>query len=86
MAAFSTVLFEAMLLGKVPITIKSCCFDGALHYEHEVLDMTADYRATLHRLFSAETRAKYARKAQAPEIDWLELLRGNFPQAAPGKA
>lgn len=76
MAAHSTVLFESGLLGKVPIAIRSDCFRRPLHYRHEVVDMSGDYRAQLAGALTDQIRSSYRTVADADELNWGGEIEG----------
>ncbi|MGA7802794.1 MAG: hypothetical protein WCC36_18500 [Gammaproteobacteria bacterium] len=79
MAAHSTVLFEASLLGKVPIAIRSDCFRRPLHYAHEAVDMSAAFDDQLASALSAGVRAKYSAMGGVEQLNWASLV-GQLPQ------
>jgi len=60
LSAHSTVLFEAALLGLVPIAVRSSCFEDLLPFEHEVVDVRLPLRDQLEKTMSEETRSEYA--------------------------
>ena len=70
LAAHSTVLFEAGLLGKVPVALRTECFRRPLHYRHEVVDLGRDFRAELATALGDDVRARYKSQGEGLELDW----------------
>lgn len=74
MAYNSTTLFEAGLVGRVPIgIIGKCCVDGPT-FPHEVIRMDGNYEAMLDQAVSEETRARYPGILSETEPDWGEIV------------
>ena len=70
MGAQSTVLFDSLCLGKVPIEIRSDCFDEALPFPHEVIDVRSAFADKLGHVLSSKTREHYTSSLNKPELDW----------------
>jgi hypothetical protein len=70
MGAQSTVLFDSLCLGKVPITISSDCCDYILPFPHEVIDVRSAFADKLRHILSSKTREHYASGLNKPELDW----------------
>jgi hypothetical protein len=70
MGAQSTVLFDSLCLGKVPIEIRSDCFDEALPFPHEVIDVRSAFADKLVHVLSSKTREHYTSILNKPELDW----------------
>lgn len=70
MGAQSTVLFDSLCLGKVPIEIRSDCFDEALPFPHEVIDVRSAFADKLVHVLSSKTREHYSSILNKPELDW----------------
>jgi|GEM_PF-1650460 len=73
----STVLFEAGLVGVVPIVIfGKSCQQGAFTFPHEIVDLNGDYRAMLDQALSKDTIDRYSGtfRENTPEIDWGECI------------
>jgi hypothetical protein len=77
MAYDSTVLWEAYVLGLVPISVQGNRFRGRLSFPHEVLDVTTtNLEACLGKLLSPETAEKYRRKTVKDNFDWENIIVG----------
>ncbi|MDT8384905.1 MAG: hypothetical protein RRB22_10845 [Gammaproteobacteria bacterium] len=74
-AAHSTVLFEAALLGKVPIAVRSRCFRGNLPYKHEIVDVNMNYREMLVNSLANVTRKRYSSTMAEYEFNWVDKLQ-----------
>jgi hypothetical protein len=70
MGVQSTVLFDSLCLGKVPIEIRSDCFDEALPFPHEVIDVRSAFADKLVHVLSSKTREHYTSILNKPELDW----------------
>ena len=70
MGVQSTVLFDSLCLGKVPIEIRSDCFDEALPFPHEVIDVRSAFADKLVHVLSSKTREHYSSILNKPELDW----------------
>lgn len=79
MAAHSTVLFDALTIGKVPVAVRSRCFEQRIHFQHEVVDVRGDYPTALRAALDPTTAQRYAVEAAQTELDWrsevVQLLR-----------
>ena len=78
MGVQSTVLFDSLCLGKVPIEIRSDCFDEALlhslPFPHEVIDVRSPFAEELVHILSAERRKYYSSRLKEPELDWKQEI------------
>jgi hypothetical protein len=70
MAAHSTVLLDSLYLGKVPLAIRSDCYDEALPFPHEVIDVRSPFADQLVHILSAKRRKHYSSRLNKPELDW----------------
>lgn len=59
LSAHSTVLFEALILGLVPVAVRSDCFERGLPFRHEAVDVRLPMFEQLAGVLSRETRARY---------------------------
>lgn len=73
-AVHSTVLFEAGVLGKVPVAVRSRCFDSPLPMPHECIDMREDYETALADATSAQMIRRYAVLYEVGQCDWAEQI------------
>lgn len=74
-AAHSTALFEAGVVGIVPVAVRSECFDLPLPFPNEVVDLRTSFYGDLESVLSSETVEKYRSRAVAEKFDWLEILQ-----------
>ncbi|HIF38884.1 MAG TPA: hypothetical protein EYQ69_06700 [Gemmatimonadetes bacterium] len=70
MGVQSTVLFDSLYLGKVPLAIRSHCHDEALPFPHEVIDVRSAFADKLVHVLSSKTREHYTSILNKPELDW----------------
>ena len=74
MSIHSTVLFDALLVGKVPIQVVSDFEDRVLHLDQELIDLRALESSELSRIFSDENKLKFLRKSHSADEDWMAAL------------
>ena len=76
MAAHSTVLFDAYCLGKMPVALRSHCYQEPLpfHYPHEVIDVRSPFAEELVHILSDERRKYYSSRLKEPELDWKQEI------------
>jgi hypothetical protein len=72
----STVLWEAYVLGLVPVSVQGICFRGRLPFPHEVIDVSLDHAARLQSVLSCETAEKYSREISNDAFDWESIIMG----------
>lgn len=70
----STVLWEAGLLGLVPVTIHGKCFSRSLGFPHEIVHTTGDVASDLQRVMSRETAEKYRQQSTTDGFDWEAVV------------
>ena len=74
MASGSSVLFDAHCLGKVPIAIRSHCFDETPPFEHELIDLRKNFSGDLDRILTLETIEHYRSIEEIIDLDWKSKL------------
>lgn len=70
----STVLWEAGLLGLVPVCVWGGCFKSRLEFPHEIIQIKRNHEEELSRIFLPETARKYQKGDQSEMMDWEELV------------
>lgn len=80
----STVLWEALLVGVVPVSVQGPCFRGDLGFPHEVLHIDSGLPASLTRLLSPTTAAKYRSPRFKQPFDWEDLVSRLARERLPG--
>ena len=70
----STVLWEAYILGLVPVSVQGNCYRGGLSFPHEVLDVTSSLEAQLDEVLRPETAKKYRREIVKESFDWESII------------
>ena len=83
MAYDSTVLWEAYILGLVPVSVLGNCYRGTLSFPHEVVDITSTIGNQLEHVLHPRTVEKY-RLAVAQEVfDWEAIIMGLLGEMSP---
>jgi hypothetical protein len=70
----STVLWEAFILGLVPVSVHGNCYRGDLSFPHEVLDVTSSLEAQLENVLRPETAKKYRCDLIEEGFDWEDIV------------
>ncbi len=74
MSLFSTVLWEASVLGLVPVSVHGAFHQARLPFPHEVLDVSADLDVQLNQILCPETAQKYRRGIAEEAFDWENII------------
>lgn len=83
MSFYSTVLWEAGMLGLVPVSVQGAYHHGRLPFSHEVLDVSADLDAQLDQILCQETAEKYRRDLVNDAFDWEAIIMGFVGEISP---
>ena len=72
-----TVLFDALLVGKVPVQVITSCDDRELHTRLELLNADNYDRKDVEKVFSKSTIASYFNDFHDSDddIDWSSYVR-----------
>jgi len=79
----STVLWEAYILGLVPVSVQGNCYRGGLSFPHEVLDVTSNLEAQLDEVLHSETANKYRREMVKETFDWEGIIMRFIKEQTP---
>jgi hypothetical protein len=79
----STVLWEAYILGLVPVSVHGNCYRGDLSFPHEVLDVSAGLEAQLEQILRKETAEKYRHGVAEDAFDWEAIIMGLAREVSP---
>jgi hypothetical protein len=72
----STVLWEAYILGLVPVSVQGNCYRGELSFPHEILDVSANLEEHLEKVLHPDTEEEYRRKMINEDLDWENVVMG----------
>jgi hypothetical protein len=70
----STVLWDAYILGLVPISLQGNRHRSDLPFPHEILDVTVDLEAQLEKVLCLEIVEKYRREIVNENFDWENIV------------
>jgi len=70
----STVLWEAYILGLVPVSVQGKCHRGNLPFPHEIIDVTSNLDAHLERVLRPEVAEKYRCRIGRETFDWGRVI------------
>jgi len=78
----STILWEAYILGLVPVSVQGTCYRGSLPFPHEVLDVSNGLEAHLENALHPKTARKYHSEMIREEFDWENTIMGLIGEAS----
>lgn len=70
----STVLWEALLLGLLPISVKGNCFEGDLEFQHETVHLYRNFESNFIDLLKAESINKYKKNIRNYDFNWSAVI------------
>jgi hypothetical protein len=70
----STVLWEAYVLGLVPVSVLGSCYRRSLPYPHEVIETTSPVGDQLEKVLRPETAEKYRCEVANEDFDWENII------------
>jgi hypothetical protein len=80
----STVLWEAYILGLVPVSVHGDCYQGELSFPHEILNVKSNLEAQLDNVLCPETAQRYRSQPMTQEFNWEEIVLSLFTEASAG--